>query len=65
MLSYAAIRRPTEVSKWTAARPRAAPSDGKYWFTTYARADEILHFPTGGVHIRELEYSNYKAPASQ
>lgn len=36
--------------------------DGKYWFTTYARADEFLHFPTGGVHVRELvKYSNYKA----
>jgi len=40
--------------------------DGKYWFTTYARADEFLHFPTGGVHIRELvKYSNYKAPPSK
>jgi hypothetical protein len=36
--------------------------DGKYWFTTYARADEFLHFPNGGVHIRELvKYTNYKA----
>jgi phosphopantetheinyl transferase (holo-ACP synthase) len=36
--------------------------DGKYWFTTYARADEILHFPNGGVHIRELvKYTSYKA----
>jgi hypothetical protein len=40
--------------------------DGKYWFTTYARADEFLHFPRGGVHIREVvKYSNYKAPASK
>jgi hypothetical protein len=40
--------------------------DGKYWFTTYARADEFLHFPTGGVHIRELvKYSNYKAPPAK
>lgn len=36
--------------------------DGKFWFTTYARADEFLHFPTGGVHMREIiKYSNYKA----
>jgi hypothetical protein len=36
--------------------------DGKYWFTTYARADEFLHFPNGQVHIRELvKYSDYKA----
>jgi hypothetical protein len=36
--------------------------DGKFWFTTYARADEVLHFSTGGVHLREfVKYSNYKA----
>ena len=35
--------------------------DGNFWFTTYARADEILYFPTGAVHIRELvKYLNYK-----
>jgi hypothetical protein len=40
--------------------------DGKFWFTTYARADEYLHFPAVGVHIREVvKYSNYKAPASK
>lgn len=40
--------------------------EGKYWFTTYARADEYLQFPTGGVHIREVvKYSNYKASASK
>ena len=32
----------------------------------YARADEFLRFPTGGVHIRELvKYPNYKALASR
>jgi len=36
--------------------------DGKFWFVTYSRADEILHFPNGGVRIREtVKYSNYKA----
>lgn len=40
--------------------------DGKFWFTTYARADEILHFSAGGVHIRELvKYSDFKALASK
>jgi hypothetical protein len=40
--------------------------DGKYWFTTYARADEFLHFPNGQVHLRELvKYTNYKAAASK
>lgn len=40
--------------------------DAKYWFTTYARADEFLHFRNGGVHVRELvKYSNYKAAAAK
>lgn len=35
--------------------------DGEYWFPTYTRADEDLHFRTGDVHIREIvKYTNYK-----
>jgi len=37
--------------------------DGQYWFPTYTRADDILHFRDGAgdVHIREtLKYTNYK-----
>jgi len=35
--------------------------DGKYWFPTYARADELLRFPRAFVHIHEVvKYSNYK-----
>lgn len=35
--------------------------DGQFWFTTYARADELLPFPRNLVHIREVvKYSNYK-----
>jgi hypothetical protein len=35
--------------------------DGKFWFPTYSRADEVLHFPRRNVHIREIvKYSNYK-----
>lgn len=35
--------------------------DGKFWFPTYSRADQILHFPRRNVHIREIvKYSNYK-----
>jgi len=41
--------------------------DGKYWFPTYSRADEVLHFPptknTPGsdVHIRIIvKYTDYK-----
>src|SRR3954466_12857093 len=35
--------------------------DGKYWFPTYTRADDTLHFKTNDVHIREIiKYSNYQ-----
>lgn len=35
--------------------------DGQYWFPTYTRADDDLHFKSGDVHIREtLKYSRYK-----
>lgn len=35
--------------------------DGQYWFPTYTRADDILEFSTGGVHVREIvKYKNYK-----
>jgi hypothetical protein len=36
--------------------------DGKYWFPTYTRADDVLNFPNGGsVHVREtVLYRNYK-----
>jgi hypothetical protein len=35
--------------------------DGKYWFPTYTRADDTLHFSTGDVRIREIvKYTNYK-----
>jgi hypothetical protein len=35
--------------------------DGKYWFPTYTRADDTLHFSNQDVRIREIiKYSNYK-----
>ena len=35
--------------------------DGQYWFPTYTRAEETLHFRTNDVHIREtVKYTNYK-----
>jgi len=35
--------------------------DGQYWFPTYTRAEEVLHFRTSDVHIREtVKYINYK-----
>ena len=38
--------------------------DGQYWFPTYCKANEVLHFGLrgrGDVHFREtVKYSNYK-----
>jgi len=35
--------------------------DGQYWFPTYTRADDTLHFKDQDVHIREIiRYENYK-----
>jgi hypothetical protein len=35
--------------------------EGQFWFPTYSRADELLHFPRNFVHLREVvKYSNYK-----
>ena len=35
--------------------------DGQYWFPTYTSADDILHFRTNDVHVREIiKYTNYK-----
>jgi hypothetical protein len=35
--------------------------DGQYWFPTYTFTDDMLHFKTGDVHIRQIvKYTNYK-----
>ena len=35
--------------------------DGQYWFPTYTRADDTLHFNINDVHIREIvKYEDYK-----
>ena len=35
--------------------------EGHYWFPTYTRADDVLHFKTNDVHIRmTIRYENYK-----
>ena len=35
--------------------------DGRYWFPTYTKADDTLHFSTGDVRILEkVKYENYK-----
>lgn len=35
--------------------------EGHYWFPTYTRADDTLHFKTNDVHIRlSVRYENYK-----
>jgi hypothetical protein len=35
--------------------------DNQYWFPTYTRADDTLHFNTGDIHILEIvKYEDYK-----
>jgi hypothetical protein len=35
--------------------------DGKYWFPTYTKADDVLDFPGNRVRVREVvKYENYK-----
>ena len=35
--------------------------DGKYWFPTYTRADDTLHFSNQDVHMRDIvKYTNYQ-----
>ncbi|MGA7295045.1 MAG: hypothetical protein WBW85_21115 [Terriglobales bacterium] len=35
--------------------------DGEYWFPTYTRAEDTLHFSLGDVKIREIiKYTNYR-----
>ena len=35
--------------------------DNEYWFPTYTRADDTLHFNVGDIHIREIvKYEDYK-----
>jgi hypothetical protein len=35
--------------------------DGQYWFPTYIKADDTLHFRNGDIHMREIiKLTNYK-----
>ncbi len=35
--------------------------DGKYWFPTYTRADDVLYFPEGAIRMRLIvRYQDYK-----
>ncbi len=35
--------------------------DGQYWFPTYTKVDDVLHFRMGDKHIRQIvKYTNYK-----
>jgi hypothetical protein len=35
--------------------------DDNYWFPTYTKADDVLHFSTGDVHIKIIvKYTNYR-----
>ncbi len=35
--------------------------EAHYWFPTYTRSDDVLHFSTGAIHMRmTIRYANYK-----
>ena len=35
--------------------------DDKYWFPVYTKVDDVLHFASGDVHVRQIvKYTNYK-----
>ena len=35
--------------------------DGRYWFPVYTKVDDMLHFSTGDIHIRQVvKYTDYK-----
>ena len=35
--------------------------DNKYWFPTYTKVDDTLHFSTGDIHIKQIvKYTDYK-----
>jgi len=35
--------------------------EGHFWFPTYTRCDDVLHFSTGPIHMRmTIRYANYK-----
>jgi hypothetical protein len=35
--------------------------EGHFWFPTYTRADDVLHFSSGPIHMRmTIRYANYK-----
>ena len=35
--------------------------DGKYWFPVYTKVDDVLHFSSGDIHIRQVvKYTDYK-----
>src|SRR5258708_15223936 len=35
--------------------------EGHYWFPTYTRSDDVLHFRSGPIHMRmTVRYANYK-----
>ena len=49
---------------FTTWREQIDSQDGtgrKFWFPTYTKVDDTLHFSTGDVHVREIvKYTNYK-----
>jgi len=35
--------------------------DGKYWFPVYTKVDDVLHFSSGDIHLKQIvKYTDYK-----
>ncbi len=35
--------------------------DDKYWFPVYTKVDDVLHFSSGDIHVRQIvKYTDYK-----
>lgn len=50
-----------EFTTWREQIDSQDGSGNKYWFPTYTKIDDNLHFSTGDVHVREIvKYTNYK-----
>ena len=50
-----------EFTTWREQIDSQDGSGSKYWFPTYTKIDDDLHFSTGDVHVREIvKYTNYK-----
>jgi len=59
-------KRKAQENLFSAVTTWSVQTDGRYWFPSYSRASDVLHFPDGDVQIDEVvQLTNYKAVAQQ